>query len=109
MRAGRPRAQTGPPSPAGATRRPAQPSPQPPRRRGRARSPANCHSVGERTGSRTTTISLVTVGFAVSGVFTWLALRNVHLEQVWTSLRESNYWWVIPSVALLAASQGVRG
>jgi hypothetical protein len=64
--------------------------------------------VGERTRSRTTTISLVTVGFVVSGVFTWLALRNVHLEQVWTSLRESNYWWVIPSIAFLAASQGVR-
>jgi glycosyltransferase 2 family protein len=64
--------------------------------------------VGERTRSRTTTLSLVTVGFVVSGVFTWLALRNVHLEQVWTSLRESNYWWVIPSVAFLAASQGVR-
>jgi uncharacterized protein (TIRG00374 family) len=64
--------------------------------------------VGERTRSRRTTLSFVTVGLVVSGVFTWLALRNVHLEQVWKSLRESNYWWVIPSVALLAASQGVR-
>jgi uncharacterized protein (TIRG00374 family) len=64
--------------------------------------------VGARARSRTTTVSLVTAGFVVSAVFTYLAVRNVHPEQVWTSLRESNYWWALPSIALLGASQAVR-
>jgi glycosyltransferase 2 family protein len=64
--------------------------------------------VGARARSRTTTLSLVTAGFLVSAVFTYLAVRHVHPEQVWTSLRESNYWWALPSIALLGASQAVR-
>jgi glycosyltransferase 2 family protein len=64
--------------------------------------------VGARARSRTTTLSLVTAGFVVSAVFTYLAIRNVHPGQVWTSLRESNYWWAVPSIALLGASQAVR-
>lgn len=64
--------------------------------------------MGARARSRTTTVSLVTAGFVVSAVFTYLAVRNVHPEQVWTSLRESNYWWALPSIALLGASQAVR-
>ena len=64
--------------------------------------------MGALARSRTTTFSLVTVGFVVSAVFTYLAVRNVHPGHVWTSLRESNYWWALPSIALLGASQAVR-
>jgi uncharacterized protein (TIRG00374 family) len=39
------------------------------------------------------------LGIAVSVVFLWLALRGLKLESVWLSLREANYWWLLPGVS----------
>ncbi len=36
----------------------------------------------------------------ISAVFIWLALRGLHLPDVWASLRTADYWWLIPSVAV---------
>jgi uncharacterized protein (TIRG00374 family) len=52
---------------------------------------------------------LIWIGLAVSAGFTYLALRNVRFGDVWAGLRASNYWWVVPSVAVLLVALGVRG
>jgi uncharacterized protein (TIRG00374 family) len=51
---------------------------------------------------------LAWAGVAVSLVFTYLAVRNVEFDLVWASLRESNYWYVVPALAALAAGIVVR-
>lgn len=40
------------------------------------------------------------IGVIISAVFIWLALRGLHLSDVWDSLRTADYWWLIPSVAV---------
>ncbi len=40
------------------------------------------------------------IGVLISAVFIWLALRGLHLPDVWASLRSAAYWWLIPSVAV---------
>ncbi len=40
------------------------------------------------------------IGVIISAVFIWLALRGLHLPDVWASLRTADYWWLIPSVAV---------
>jgi uncharacterized protein (TIRG00374 family) len=40
------------------------------------------------------------IGVIISAVFIWLALRGLHLPDVWASLRAADYWWLIPSVAV---------
>ena len=40
------------------------------------------------------------VGVVISAVFIWLALRGLHLPDVWVSLRTADYWWLVPSVAV---------
>lgn len=40
------------------------------------------------------------LGLAVSGLFLWLALRGLHLSEVWHALRGANYWWLLPGVAV---------
>ena len=40
------------------------------------------------------------IGVIISAVFIWLALRGLHLGDVWASLRAADYWWLIPSVAV---------
>ena len=40
------------------------------------------------------------VGVAISAVFIWLALRGLHLPDVWVSLRSADYVWLIPSIAV---------
>lgn len=39
------------------------------------------------------------LGVVISAIFLWLALRGLHLQSVWDSLRGANYWWLIPGVA----------
>jgi uncharacterized protein (TIRG00374 family) len=39
-------------------------------------------------------------GLAISAVFLWLALRGLKLGDVWDSLKEANYWWILPGVAV---------
>ncbi len=40
------------------------------------------------------------IGVLISVVFLWLALRGLHLSDVWVSLRSADYVWLIPSIAV---------
>jgi hypothetical protein len=40
------------------------------------------------------------VGVVVSLVFIYLALRGLHLEDMGEAMRQANYWWLIPGVAV---------
>jgi uncharacterized protein (TIRG00374 family) len=40
------------------------------------------------------------VGVLISAVLLWWALRGLHLEDVWDSLKGANYLWLIPGVAV---------
>ena len=64
--------------------------------------------MAEQGQRRWTKHALVAIGFAVSAIFTYLAVRDVRVREVWDGLRSSNYWWTIPTVALVAASLIVR-
>lgn len=57
---------------------------------------------------RKRTLALIWIGFAVSAFFTYVAVRDVHLGDVWQGLKASNYWWVLPSVALLLVALALR-
>jgi uncharacterized protein (TIRG00374 family) len=39
-------------------------------------------------------------GIAISAVFLYLALRNLHLADVWAVARQAHYGWIIPGVAV---------
>jgi glycosyltransferase 2 family protein len=39
------------------------------------------------------------LGLLISGFFLWLALRGLHLGEVWQEMLAANYVWLIPSVA----------
>ncbi len=40
------------------------------------------------------------IGVLTSAVFIWLALRGLHLPDVWAGLRSADYAWLIPSIAV---------
>ncbi len=40
------------------------------------------------------------VGIGISAVFLYAALRGLHLPLVWQAMKEANYWWVVPGVAV---------
>ncbi len=40
------------------------------------------------------------LGAAISLLFLYLALRGLHLEDVWGALQEANYWWLLPGIAV---------
>lgn len=40
------------------------------------------------------------LGILVSAVFLWVALRGLKLDEVAAAMRQGNYWWLIPSVAV---------
>jgi glycosyltransferase 2 family protein len=40
------------------------------------------------------------IGVTISAVFIWLALRGLHLPDVWVSLRSAAYIWLVPSIAV---------
>jgi glycosyltransferase 2 family protein len=48
------------------------------------------------------------VGLLISVVFLYLALRGLHLDLVWNSLRTANYWWLIPGVIVFFMGVWVR-
>ena len=48
------------------------------------------------------------VGVAISAVFIWLALRGLHLPDVWVSLSSADYAWLIPSIAVYFLAVGAR-
>jgi uncharacterized protein (TIRG00374 family) len=43
---------------------------------------------------------LVGLGLLISASFVYLALRGLQLDQVWQTLQEANYAWVIPGVLI---------
>jgi uncharacterized protein (TIRG00374 family) len=47
-------------------------------------------------------------GVLVSGVFVWLALRNVDFAEAWNALRAASYWLLIPSLLVLAVANVLR-
>jgi hypothetical protein len=47
-------------------------------------------------------------GVVVSLVFLWLALRGLDLGLFWQTLKEANYWWVVPGVAIYFVAVLVR-
>jgi len=57
---------------------------------------------------RSVRIALIWIGLAVSLGFTYLAVRGVELDAFWRSLRNSNYWWLIPSFLVLVAAVFLR-
>src|SRR3954470_11399388 len=63
-----------------------------------------------RTGTRRRALEVgaVLAGVAVSAVFGWFAVRGVKFDAAWRALRSTNYWWLVPSVAALAASVFLR-
>ena len=48
------------------------------------------------------------LAIAVSLVTCYIALDNVRLGEVWSALKGSNPWWLIPGVLALAAGLGAR-
>lgn len=61
-----------------------------------------------RGRERSARIALVWLGVAISGVFAYYAVRDIQPGRVWDGLRGSNYWWLAPALALLAAGVAVR-
>ncbi|RLC96536.1 MAG: UPF0104 family protein [Chloroflexi bacterium] len=51
---------------------------------------------------------ILAVGFLVSAALSWYALRDLHLQEVWAALREANYWWLVPGVAVYFISVWFR-
>jgi glycosyltransferase 2 family protein len=64
--------------------------------------------VSTRFSRRRVKVGLVWTGFAVSGFFAYLAVRDVDWSAVWNALTASNYWWAAPSLAFMAISIFVR-
>jgi uncharacterized protein (TIRG00374 family) len=50
----------------------------------------------------------VLAGLAASLVLSYLAVRDVDFDVFVDALQESNYWWIVPSLAALAASVAIR-
>src|SRR5919206_3026035 len=48
------------------------------------------------------------VVLAITAFFTYLALRDVRYGDTWSALRESNYWWLVPALAVLAVHIALR-
>lgn len=53
-------------------------------------------------------VLVVWFGLAASGGLGYLTVRDVRWDRVWDALANSNYWWLIPALLLLAAANLVR-
>jgi uncharacterized protein (TIRG00374 family) len=40
------------------------------------------------------------LGVIISGVFLWIALRSLRLGDVWQALKNANYMWLLPGIAV---------
>jgi len=40
------------------------------------------------------------LGLLISGLFIYLALRGLHLSELWESVRTARYWWILPGVVV---------
>lgn len=48
------------------------------------------------------------LGFAVSAVFIWLALRGLQLGEVWRAIQNAELWWLIPGIAAYGVAVWAR-
>jgi len=48
------------------------------------------------------------LGIAISAVFLYLALRGLHLGEVWNSLKTAHYLWLLPGIAVYFIGVWVR-
>lgn len=40
------------------------------------------------------------LGVLISGVFLWLALHDLQLNEVWVAMQTANLWWLLPGIAV---------
>jgi uncharacterized protein (TIRG00374 family) len=50
----------------------------------------------------------VWVGLLVSAAFAYLAVRNAHVDEVWSALKSSEYEWVLPALGVMTVAFFVR-
>lgn len=48
------------------------------------------------------------LGIIISAAFLWWALSGLELDQVWDDMRQAQYWWLLPSVAVYFIGVWVR-
>lgn len=48
------------------------------------------------------------VGALVSAAFTYVAVKALDFDVFWQGLTESNYWWLLPSTALIGVGVAIR-
>jgi hypothetical protein len=48
------------------------------------------------------------LGVLISIVFIWLALRGLHLEDFWDAVKQANYIWLLPGIAVYFVGVWVR-
>ena len=58
--------------------------------------------------NRTLRSGLFWVGLLVTAVFTYVAVRDVRLEEAWRAFKSNNYWWLLPSLAVMALFVVIR-
>ena len=58
--------------------------------------------------NRTLRSGLFWVGLLVTAVFTYVAVRDVRLEEAWRAFKSTNYWWLLPSLAVMALFVVIR-
>ena len=51
---------------------------------------------------------IIIFGAGLGLLFLWYALRDLHLAEVWAALRDANFWWLIPGVAVYFVSVWFR-
>jgi uncharacterized protein (TIRG00374 family) len=51
---------------------------------------------------------LVWIGIGVSALFLYLALRGLNLAWVWQIIKQANYWWILPGVAVYFVGVWIR-
>lgn len=48
------------------------------------------------------------LGICISILFLFLALRGLHLDLIWDTLKNANYWWLVPSLGVYFVAVCVR-
>src|SRR5574342_698101 len=48
------------------------------------------------------------VGVLISILFIWLALRDLKLNEFWGAVKQANYWWLLPGIAVYFVGVWVR-
>ncbi len=50
----------------------------------------------------------VLLGVAISGLLIWMLFRNINFHELWLALKQADYWWLIPNVALIVITMYQR-